>query len=256
MEITASQVMELREKTGVSMMACKKALVEAEGDMTKAIDILRKKGEAKAAEKAERTTHEGSIFFKSAGDKTAAVGIACETDFVARSDDFSTLGNKLAELALAEGEEKAMSASEALVKEVFLKLGENMNVAFIKVFTGKVVGSYLHSNFKVGGIAVLEGGTEEQAKDVAMHLTATNPKYLSPDNVDADFIAKEKEIMKEQLKNEGKPENLWDKILEGKVKKLREENSLLTQPFVKDPTQKVQDYLGSGKVVSYERFSI
>ncbi len=252
MEISASMVMQLREKTGVSMMACKKALTEANGEMEKAVEILRKSGEAKAASKADRVTHEGRIFMKSNGNELGIVGIACETDFVARNEDFGHLGEAVLDVLLNEGEEAAKTKADQMIKELIVKLGENMSLTIAKKVSGHTWGLYVHSNNKLGAFVSLASGTDDQAKDVAMHVAATNPQFLSPDDVDQVAVDKEVEIMKEQLKNEGKPENIWDKILEGKVKKFREERALLTQPFVKDPSMTIEKYLNGVAVEKFE----
>lgn len=256
MDISASLVMQLRDQTGVSMMACKKALVEANGDLNAAVDILRKSGEAKAASKADRVANEGGIFVKSAGNKIAIVVLKCETDFVARSDDFNATGSTLAETALAEGEAAATTKSQELLEAATLRLGEKLTLESVEVLEGTTWGHYVHSNSKVAGVVSLEGGTEEQAKDVAMHGVATNPKYISPTEVSAEDIAHEREIAKAQLVSENKPEAMHDKILEGKMKKFAEENALLTQPFVKDPGMSVEKYLGGAKVTTFKRISV
>lgn len=256
MEITASMVMQLREKTGVSMMACKKALTEAGGDMDKAVEILRKSGEAKAASKADRATHEGRLFIRIKGSMLFAVGLSCETDFVARNEDFAAIGEKILDLLENGDESAAKEQGETLLKEAVVKLGENMSVGFVKKIEGNTWGYYIHSNNKLGAAVSVENGSEDQAKEVAMHVAATNPGYLSPADVAESFVNGEVEIMKANLKNEGKPENIWDKILEGKVKKLREENALLTQNFVKDPSMSVEKFLNSAKITKFERFAV
>jgi len=256
MDISAQLVMQLRDKTGVSMMACKKALIESNGDMEKAIEILRKSGEAKAAAKAERTTKEGRLFFKIEGNHVAIVKLLCETDFVARNDDFIQTGTRILDIALAHGAEKAMAEGDPLLKNAILKLGENMTINTVKVLEGKVWGYYLHSTNKVGAVVSIENGTEELAKDIAMHVTAMSPRYLSPDDVKQEEVDKEIEIMKAQLQKEGKPEAIWDKILAGKVKKYREEHALLTQPFVKDPSITIAKHLGKAVITYFERIAI
>lgn len=256
MDIPASLVMQLRDQTGVSMMACKKALIEANGDLEAAVDILRKSGEAKAASKADRVANEGGVFIASAGSKIAVAVLKCETDFVARSDDFSTVGKKIAQIALDKGAEAARTEATTLLQEAILKVGENLGLGSVETLEGATWGYYVHSNAKVAGIVSLEGGTEEQAKDVAMHGVATNPKYVSPTEVSADDIAHEREIAKAQLVAENKPEAMHDKILEGKMKKFAEENALLTQPFVKDPSMTVEKYLGGAKVTTFMRIAV
>lgn len=256
MDIPASLVMQLREQTGVSMMACKKALVEANGNLEAAIDILRKSGAAKAASKADRSAAEGGIFVASEGDKTAVAVLKCETDFVARSDDFLSTGRSLAETALRDGADAARSAAPALIQAAVLKMGEKMELGDVQVYQGGTWGAYVHSTNKVAAVVSLEGGSAEQARDVAMHGVATNPKYVSPSEVSAEDIAHEREIAKAQLVAENKPEAMHEKILEGKMKKFAEENALLTQPFVKDPSMTVEQYLGGAKILTFLRIAV
>lgn len=251
MAITASQVNALRQKTGISMMACKKALDEAGGDEEKAIEILRKKGEAKAVDKAERETKEGAISFAKSGNKAVMAKIACETDFVAKNDDFIKLCDTVAQCALDKGAHEAKAETDGMIAECVGKLGENMLVEEIKEVEGDVIGSYVHSNKKIGTMVVLEGGDEAKANDVAMHVTAMNPAVISPEEISEELVAKEKEIWKEQLLAEGKPENILDNIMMGKEKKFREESALIKQPFVKNPEQTIEQYLEGAKVKEF-----
>lgn len=257
MSISIEQIKDLREATGVSMMACKSALEEANGDFDKAIDILRKKGEAKAADRAARTTSEGAIFIRTNGQKAAAVTLLCETDFVSRSDSFLELGGQVVDMVL-EGKLNSVDQEVPEITDAGLKLGENVRVGELTTVSGENIGTYVHSNLKIGVIVVLEGGNQDVAKDIAMHIAATNPQVVSPDEVSDDFVVKEKEIWKDQLAKEGKPAEIVDKIMMGKEKKLREEHALITQPFVKNPEQTVGELVASasGKVVSFTRFQI
>ncbi|MDP3976353.1 MAG: translation elongation factor Ts [bacterium] len=254
-EISAKAVMDLRDKTGVAMMACKKALVEAGGDEEKAIEILRKRGEAKSGEKADRATGEGAIAVKIGGGKAAMASVRCETDFVGRNEDFRALATKVASLVFENGQ-TGWSEAEGLVKEAVNTLGENIQLGEWKQVEAPVLGSYVHTNGKIGVLIGLDGGSEEQAKDVAMHAAAMNPKVISPTDVTDELVAKEKEIWTEQLKNEGKPANIIDNILKGKEKKFREESALISQAFVKDSDKTVGGYLGGVKVVGYVRMGI
>ena len=241
MAVTLDQIKELRELTGISMMACKKALEENDGDMDKSIDELRKKGEAKAVDGAARETNQGVVAYKNEGNKAAVVKLLSETDFVSRSDDFVALANALAEKAFA-GEIKA-GDEVAEIKDAVLKMGENISLGGLEVVEGDTLGVYVHSNQKIGVIVSLKGGSEELAKDIAMHAAATNPQCLSPDDVDQVLVDKEKEIWTDQLKQEGKPEEILEKIMMGKEKKFREENALLKQQFVKDPEKTIEQLL-------------
>lgn len=236
MTISLDQIKALRDRTGVSITACKKALEEAGGDEDKAIEILRKKGEAKAAERSERTAGEGVIAasVSSDGSKAAMVKVASETDFVAKNDDFVSTVQSFADRVLAEGEDVNLDAE---MSDLGLKSGEKVELAETVVMEvqGGVVGTYVHSNNKIGALVELMGGDMEMARDIAMHISASRPKNLSPDEVDASAVEKEMVIWKDEIAQSGKPEEFWDKILTGKEKKFREENALLTQPFVKNP---------------------
>jgi len=253
MAVTLEQIKSLRERTGISTMACKKALEEAGGDESKAIDMLRKKGAAKAAERSERTTANGTIAIAQGDGKVAMLTLACETDFVAKNEDFVKAAQGLAEKILAEGEDADLSKE---ISDLTIQLGEKIDVAEKKVLEGEHVYSYLHMNGKIGVLVGLSEGSEEVGKDVAMHVAAMNPANLSPDDVADEIIAKEKEIWTDQLKEEGKPEEIIGKIMMGKEKKFREESALLTQAFVKNPEQLIQDLLGSAKVVEFVRFAV
>jgi len=255
MEINAKQVMELREKTGVGMMAVKKALVEADGNEEKAIDILRKRGEAKSVDKADRAAGEGAIGMKIEGGKGCMAVVRCETDFVARNDDFKALVQEITDRYFEKGE-GAQEENEAQIQEAVNTLGENIQLGGHQIVESSIVGGYVHTNGKIGVLIGLDGGDAEKAKDVAMHAAAMNPMVVSPDEVTEELVAKEKEIWTEQLKNEGKPENIMENILKGKEKKFREEGALMSQPFVKDSSMSVGEYLGDGKVAEYMRLAI
>ncbi len=255
MTITASQVNELRQRTGVSMMLCKKALEEAGGDEEKAIDILRQKGEAKAATKAGRDTSEGIIVAKVSDDKAAIVQLSCETDFVAKNEEFIAIANAAADVALKEGAEAAKSSQEQPIKDLFTKLGENMSIE-IKVLEGEGIGHYIHSNSKIGALVQLKGSDVERARDIAMQVAAMNPEVTNPEDVSDDSVAKEKEIWKVQLKEEGKPEEIMDKIMMGKERKFREESALMKQSYVKDGEKTVEQYLEGNSVTEFIRMSI
>lgn len=244
-EITAALVKELRDATGISMMKCKEALTEANGDMEKARDILRKQGEKDAAKKSSRDAGEGRIAVQISkdGKRAVAVKLLCETDFAARGDDFVKLANDIAELALNKGVEIAKKESEELIKSAFTKIGENLKLADIKELEGVSTGSYIHSNNKIGVMVTLKKGTNEVAKDIAMQVAAMNPAYLLPTDVPEEEVAKEKEIAIELLKKEGKPEAMLEKILPGKLQKFRDEQSLVKQPFVKDQSKTVEQFL-------------
>jgi len=262
MAITAAQVKELREMTGLGMMECKQALVEANGDQDAAVEILRKKAGAKVDKKASRIAADGAIaIIVSDNGKTGAIAeVNSETDFVAKGDDFLAFASEVAKSvvdgnpndvdALMAANDSALSKQrEALVS----KLGENMNVRrFERYETDGVIGQYLHGR-KIGVIVEVVGGNDELARDIAMHIAASKPQYVSGDQVPADVVAKEKEILSEQAKQEGKPAEIVEKMVVGRVNKFLNEICLLGQPFVKDPDTTVEKLL-KGAGASVKRF--
>ncbi|HHH37954.1 MAG TPA: elongation factor Ts [Sedimenticola sp.] len=273
MAITASLVKELRERTGSGMMECKKALVETDGDIEAAIELMRKSGQAKAAKKAGRTAAEGviAIKFSDDGKKAAMVEVNCETDFVAKDANFTSFADAVAERVLSssvetveellnetlhDGEETTVNtAREALIS----KIGENMNVRrFYRVETenGRLAG-YRHG-VRIGVLVELEGGDETLGKDIAMHVAATNPACVSADQVPAEELEKEREIYRARALESGKPENIVDKIVDGQIRKYLSEITLLGQDFIKDTDVKVEKLLaGSGaRVVGFKRFEV
>lgn len=252
--VTAADVAALRARTGVSMLACKEALDEAKGDQELAIDILRKRGIAQAVKKADRTQHEGALFVAQDDGKAALVSLKCETDFVARNADFLALGQGIAETLLQRGLDATKADAEKRLPEFIQKLGENIALGELQEIMAPAIGSYVHSNRKIAVVIGLDRpGSGNLAKDAAMHAAAMNPTYVYPDDVPQETLEKEREIWKEQLKNEKKPEAIWDKIMAGKERKFREENALVKQPFVKDQTMTVEKYLDGAKVESYVR---
>lgn len=261
MAITAAQVKELREITGIWMMECKKALMETDGDMDKAIDELRKKGLAKAAKKADRETTEGGIKIITNNGKAAVLSIACETDFLANSDKFKAMLQRICEFLAENGESSKEAAQEIINREYALELGENLQISQYKIVEGEVAASYVHSNGKLAALIMVKAWTsEEKAKQVAMHVTATNPEYLSPDEISQEVVDKEKSIQLEIMKNDEKMGNKSDdvllKIIDGKMGKFKAEISLLEQPFVMDPNVKVKDFIGVNSITAFYRFSI
>lgn len=250
-------ISQLRDQTGAGIGDCKKALEEAGGDINGAIEVLRKQGEVKAAKKSDRTASEGVVAFTQEGDKLAVVVLNCETDFVARNEDFVKTAEDFAKKLLAEGEESFKTWAEETIKnELVVKIGENIQLGQFAVISGGTIGSYLHANKKLASTVVLEGGSEELANDIAMHISAMSPEYLSPEDVPAEILEKEKEIYKEQLKQEGKPEQIWDKIIEGKLAKYYEGVCLLNQDFIKDEDKKISELLGDAKITSFDRYAV
>lgn len=261
MSITAGMVKELRERTGAGMMECKRALVETDGDIEAAIEAMRKSGLAKADKKSGRVAAEGMVVIRASADKKRAVmvDVNCETDFVAKGDDLQQFANAVADCVLAN-QPTDLDALYKLpltpggqtvdeVRRAFIaKIGENMAVRRFSVASSPegVVGCYLHGT-RIGVMVELVGGTEELAKDIAMHVAASRPVCVSEEQVSPELIAKEREIFKAQAKDSGKPDNIIDMMVEGRVKKFLAEVTLLGQPFVKDPETTVAKLLESGK---------
>jgi len=261
--VTPQMIKELRERTGVGMSDCKNALLEANGDMEIAIDTLRKKGLAKAAKRAGNETSEGKIKIVVEGSTAYVAVVSCETDFVARNETFDGMLTHFIDIRKSESSDEAAiaKAEELKASEYTLKVGENMQIRTLTKIVGDVISAYVHSNFKNGAILVAKAGTDaDKLKQVAMHVVASNPQVLSPSDISDEIVAKEKDIqlaiMKEDPKNAGKPDDILTKIIEGKMTKFREENALLTQPFVVNPDQKVGDFIGKDAIVSFARYSI
>ena len=272
MEISATLVKELRERTGAGMMECKRALQEAGGDIEKAIDHMRKTGVAKAAKKAGRIAAEGVVVVRvdAAGQKAAMVEVNCETDFVTKADDFLAFSEAvmacvlkhqpkdlpaLMKLPLAEGGDNIEMCRQHLVA----KIGENINVRRFTLFDaeGGVLGVYRHGA-KIGVLVGLQGGNAELAKDVAMHVAASRPVCVSEEQVPADLVAKEKEIFMAQAAESGKPKEIIEKMVAGRLQKFMKEITLLGQPFVKDPETSVGKLLSNAgaSAKSFVRFEV
>lgn len=270
MAITAALVKELRERTGAGMMECKKALVETQGDIETAIELMRKTGLAKADKKAGRIAAEGLIVSKASGDGKHAVMVEvnCETDFVTKGDDFINFANSVAETALKaqpadidvllaapiDGGDSVANATKTLIA----KIGENTNVRrFVSRSTDGVLVCYLHGG-RIGVMVELQGGDETLARDVAMHVAASNPACVSEADVPAGMIEKEKEIFAAQAAESGKPAEIVEKMVNGRVKKYLKEVTLLGQPFVKDPDQTVGQLVknADASVVGFERLEV
>lgn len=258
--ITAVQVKELRDRTGIGMMECKKALTASNGDIELAIEELRKKGLAKAASKADRETSEGAISIETEGNKTYVVSVSCETDFLSGSDNFKKMVAAVVTFLKENGTDSKEAAQEMVNKDFALELGENLQVRAYDIVEWNV-GSYVHSNGKVAAIVVGKEGVDDgKLKQVAMHVTAANPEYLSPEDISEDVVTKEKEIQLEVMKNDpnmgNKSDDVLMKIIEGKMGKFKSEMSLTEQGFVMDPNTKVKDFIGAGNLVSFQRMSI
>ena len=272
MAITTALIKELRERTGAGMLDCKKALEENGGDIEKAIDWLREKGIAKAAKKSGRVAAEGLVFAAVSADrkKGAILEFNSETDFVAKNDEFKTFGEKLVQLSLehdltSEDELKAFELEGKKVEdnltELIAKIGENMNIRRLKlVSTDGFIETYIHLGGKIGVLLNVSGEAipenVEKAKGVAMHVAAMDPKYLNSDQVTADDLEREKEIARHQLQQEGKPENIIEKILEGKMRKFYEENCLVNQKYVRDDSVTIEKFIAPSSIISFDRFKV
>ncbi|OZI11536.1 translation elongation factor Ts [Bacillaceae bacterium SAS-127] len=272
MAVTAQMVKELREKTGAGMMDCKKALTETNGDMEKAIDFLREKGIAKAAKKADRIAAEGTTFIKAEGNEAVILEVNSETDFVAKNEGFQQLVKELADHLLAnkpasveEAHEQTMSNGKTVaeqINEAVAKIGEKLTLRRFEVVAkgdNDAFGAYLHMGGRIGVLTLVEGTTDaEAAKDVAMHAAALNPKYISRDSVSQEEVEREREVLTQQALNEGKPENIVAKMVEGRISKFFEDICLVDQAFVKNPDQKVGQFVASkgGTVKALVRYAV
>ncbi|MBB2896920.1 translation elongation factor Ts [Pseudomonas sp. AS2.8] len=263
-EITAALVKELRERTGQGMMDCKKALTAAGGDIEKAIDDMRAAGAIKAAKKAGNVAAEGSIAVKVADDNKAAVIIEVnsQTDFLALQDDFKGFVAASLDKAFAEKMSDAaplIAAQESAREALVAKCGENVNIRRLTRVEGDVVGAYLHGH-RIGVVVTLQGGTAELAKEIAMHVAASNPQFLNPSQVSEEAVAKEKEIFLalNADKIAGKPENIVENMVKGRINKFLAEASLVEQPFIKDPEVKVGELAkkAGAEIVSFVRYEV
>ena len=270
MNITADAVKQLRERTGAGMMECKKALVETQGNLDAAAELMRKQGLAKADKKATRVAAEGVIVIQRAtdGHTAAMVEVNCETDFVARGDDFGAFAKAVAATALAvrPATLEALLAQpldsgqtiEERRRELIAKIGENLSVRRFAVLNSSgLVSAYVHGT-RIGALVAIEGGDTALAHDIAMHVAASNPKYVAMADVPADVVAKEREILTEQATGEGKPPEIVAKMVEGRLRKSLGELTLSGQAFVKDPDQSVEKLLKAAKatVKAFERFEV
>jgi elongation factor Ts len=266
MAVTAALVKELRERTAAGMLDCKNALVDADGDIELAIENMRKNGQAKAAKKAGRIAAEGVILTKVANGVATMMEVNSETDFVARDDGFIKFGQQLIEVASANKindmdtlnntEVDGVKISE-LRDNLVAKIGENISPRRVITVEGDNLGAYVHSA-RIGVIAVLKGGDEELAKDIAMHVAASSPQFVKPEDVPAEVVAKEKEIQLDIALQSGKPPEIAEKMVSGRMKKFTGEISLTGQPFIKDPSILVADLLKSkgADVINFVRFEV
>lgn len=269
-QISAKQVKELRDMTGVGMMDAKRALVEVEGNMDAAVDYLREKGMARAAKKADRIAAEGLANVAIDGNTAVAVEINAETDFVAKNDKFQALVKEITALILENKPADLEAALELSTDDGTLSdkitnattvIGEKISLrrfTLLEKTDSQTFGSYIHQGGRIVALTILEGADEETAKEVAMHVAAINPKYVSREEVPADVIEHEKKVLSEQALNEGKPANIVEKMIVGRLNKFLGEISLNDQAFVKDPDVTVSKYVASknGSVLSFVRFEV
>ncbi|MBY6036064.1 translation elongation factor Ts [Fictibacillus nanhaiensis] len=271
MAITAQMVKELREKTGAGMMDCKKALTETDGNMEQAIDYLREKGIAKAEKKADRIAAEGLTSVIVDGNKAVILEVNSETDFVAKNENFKNLIAELGNFLLVSepASVEAALASEFngttvndFINTAIAKIGEKLTLRrfeILKKDENAAFGAYMHMGGRIGVLSVVEGTTDENvAKDVSMHVAAVNPKYISRDEVSEEEVSRERKVLTEQALNEGKPENIVAKMVEGRLGKYFEDICLNDQSFIKDPDQKVGKYVASkgATVKAFVRFEV
>ena len=268
--ITASMVKELRELTGAGMLDCKKALEEANGNIEEASTWLREKGIAKAAKKESRIAAEGLVSILTNGNKAVIVELNSETDFVAKNDEFKDLINTILNLLIESNvssveEALALTTSDGTLSDTITnkiaKIGEKISFRRFELVTksdNEVFGTYIHMGGKIGVLVVLEGSNEEVAKDVAMHAAAMRPKYLDIESVPTEDLDKEREIQKQVAINEGKPDNIAEKMVEGRIKKYYKEVCLTEQPFVKNDDMSVSEFVKSngGKIISMVRYEV
>lgn len=264
-EITASLVKELRERTGAGMMECKKALTENNGDIEAAADWLRKTGLAKADKKADRVAAEGKIGMAQAAGKAVLVEVNSETDFVAKDANFTGFVDQVAQAALDANDIEALKAAkiggetvEATRAAVIAKVGENVQLRrMARVDSGDNIAAYVHGG-RIGVLVELKGGNEELARGIAMHIAAMNPPYISPTHVPAEFVEREKEIALAQVKDSGKPQEILEKMISGKIAKTVSEITLTGQPYVLNTDQTVEAALkaAGAEVVRFERLAV
>lgn len=265
MEIKASQVKELRDMTGVAMMDCKKALVECEGDIEKALDLLRSNSALKAEKKSSRVAADGILVVSVNEDYATLVELNSETDFAAKDANFLSFGEKVKEYIsknkIFEASVLKDSSLEDDRKALVQTIGENIQirrVVTLEFDSSMNIGIYIHSDSKLGSLVVTKDGNDEIAKDIAMHVSAFNPLCLSQDDIDKDVLEREKAIYQNQAQDSGKPQDIMDKMVDGKIKRFLSEVSLISQNFVKDPDITVQEYLekGGATIVEFARLKV
>ena len=258
MTITTEQVKELRDKTSVSVMQCRKALEEAEGDMEKAIIILRKKGGEMAEKKSDRSASDGRLFIKNDGKKAVVLTLNCETDFVAQNQGFVDCAESILNTAWEGGVEKAKEVAPNFINDAVLKTGENIQLGSIDEYSGETLGSYIHFNGKTATLVTMTGGSTEVAKDVAMHITAMRPTYLKSEDIKESDREAVIDVLKKEVDESGKPEDIKAKMMEGKISGYFKEQTLLDQSFFKNPETTIGKLVSdnNGEIVSFKIYTI
>lgn len=256
-KITTELVKELRERTNVSVMQCKNALEEADGDMEKALILLKNKSSSISEKKAERTTKDGIVVMIEEAKRNILLALHTETDFVAKNSDFINLANNLAKLASEEGIEKMKEKSKELIDLVVQKVGEKIELGEVKIIEGENLGSYIHNN-KKATVVSLQNGDKELAKDIAMHITAMKPIYIRKEDIKEEDKNKVIELFEKEIKDLDKPEDIKKKILDGKITAYFNEQILMEQPFIKNPELSIKQLLENknSNIISYIRNSI
>ena len=256
-QITTELIKELRDATGISVMQCKNALTEAGGDMNKALAILKKTSSDIALKKADRNAKDGAVIVKADTERMLLVALRCETDFVSKNEDFVKLQTKLIDIAWNQGIEKMKESAKELIDPIIQKTGENIQLGDAYEVAGGVLGYYLH-NTKAATLVSLDGGTEELAKDIAMHVTAMKPEYTTKENIDEEAKKTMMEIFEKEVANVNKPEDIKKKMLEGKIATYFKEKTLVDQPFIKDGNITVGQLLekSKAKIKEVKRYSI
>lgn len=256
-QITTEQVKELRDATGISVMQCRNALMEAEGDMNKALAILKKTSSDIAVKKGSREVHDGAVMMKIGEKKGVIVNLHCETDFVARNEDFTAVLSTLTEKAYTEGVEKMKEGSKDMIDPLIQKTGENIQLGEVAEVAGDVLGGYVHNN-KIAVLVSLTGGNTEIAKDIAMHIAAMKPEYITPDEINDEARAMMLEVFQKEVASIDKPEEIKKKMLDGKINTYFKEKTLLDQAFIKDGDLTVGKLLekNDAKIKEVKRYSI
>ncbi len=256
-QITTELVKELRDATGISVMQCRRALQESEGDMKKALAILKKTSSDIALKKGDREVKDGAVMIKINGKKGVLVSLHCETDFVAKNSDFVQLLGSLTDLVIAEGSDKTKKDAKDMIDPIIQKTGENIQLGEIYEISGEILGGYVHNN-KIAVIVNLEGGTADLAKDIAMHIAAMKPEYITESEITPDIKKTMTEVFEKEIANVDKPAEIKKKMLEGKLNSYFKEKTLLNQAFIKNGEETVGKLLEKAKarIKEVKRYSI